>query len=227
MTGAVLQALAAGFTRVVLLTGTLKRNAMDSCTEMYLSQPWWPGASAPSSCSYLCPVHWSQLWSREWKCSWSSANRRCSNYIWVINNFIVYLGASYNRGLTVVIFILISRRDVLSISCECQKFGRRPHWSSVNISSSNGLAPSGNKPLSEPMFTQIYVRNAVYLASVRSNGIPLRPVSQGIPKKSPTKTSLKITSLKYLSNLLGANELTHCGLVTPYGDIDLGQHWLM
>ena len=23
-----------------------------------------------------------------------------------------------------------------------------------------------------------------------------------------------------------ANELTHCGLVTPYGDIGLGQHWL-
>ena len=22
------------------------------------------------------------------------------------------------------------------------------------------------------------------------------------------------------------NELTHCGLVTPYGDINLGQHWL-
>ena len=24
----------------------------------------------------------------------------------------------------------------------------------------------------------------------------------------------------------GLNELTHCGLVTPYGNIDLGQHWL-
>ena len=24
--------------------------------------------------------------SREWRCSWSSANRRCSNYIWVIDN---------------------------------------------------------------------------------------------------------------------------------------------
>ena len=26
----------------------------------------------------------------EWRCSWSSADRRCSNYIWVINNFIAY-----------------------------------------------------------------------------------------------------------------------------------------
>ena len=25
---------------------------------------------------------------------------------------------------------------------------------------------------------------------------------------------------------LGCNKLTHCGLETPYGDIELGQHWL-
>ena len=33
-----------------------------------------------SSCSSPCPILWSQVLSREW---------RCSNYIWVINNFIV------------------------------------------------------------------------------------------------------------------------------------------
>ena len=32
-----------------------------------------------------------QVW--EWRCSWSSADRRCSNYIWVINNLIAYRGA--------------------------------------------------------------------------------------------------------------------------------------
>ena len=42
--------------------------------------------------------------SREWRCSWSSADRRCSNYIWVIDNFIAYLGASYIRGFTVVLY---------------------------------------------------------------------------------------------------------------------------
>ena len=50
-----------------------------------------------SSCSCLCPIQW----SREWRCSWSSADRRCSNYIWVINNFIAYQGATYIRDLTV------------------------------------------------------------------------------------------------------------------------------
>ena len=48
-----------------------------------------------SSYSCLCPIHWSQVLSQEWRFSWSSADRRCSNYIWVINNFIAYKGASY------------------------------------------------------------------------------------------------------------------------------------
>ena len=43
-----------------------------------------------SSCSCLCPIYWSQVLSWEWRCSWSSADRRCSYYIWVINNFIAY-----------------------------------------------------------------------------------------------------------------------------------------
>ena len=54
-----------------------------------------------SSCSWLCVMYWSQVLSREWKYSWSSSDRRCSNYIWVINNFIAYKGASYIRGITV------------------------------------------------------------------------------------------------------------------------------
>ena len=53
-----------------------------------------------SPCSSLCPVHWSQVLSREWRCSWSSADRQCSNYIWAINNFYC-LGATYIGGFTV------------------------------------------------------------------------------------------------------------------------------
>ena len=37
----------------------------------------------------------------ERRCSWSSADRRCSNHIWVVNNFIAFSGAPYIRGLTV------------------------------------------------------------------------------------------------------------------------------
>ena len=54
-----------------------------------------------SSCSCLCPIKHSQVSSREWRCSWSSADKRCSNYIWVIDNFIAYWGTTYIRELTV------------------------------------------------------------------------------------------------------------------------------
>ena len=30
----------------------------------------------------------SKMLSREWRCGWSSADRRCSNHVWVINNCI-------------------------------------------------------------------------------------------------------------------------------------------
>ena len=56
------------------------------------------------SCSCLCSIHWSQVLSREWRCSWISADWWCSNYIWVINNFIAYEGVTYIRGLTVCTF---------------------------------------------------------------------------------------------------------------------------
>ena len=52
------------------------------------------------SCSCLCPIHWSQVFSWEWRCSWSSANRQCCN-IWMMNSCIVYKGVAYIRGLTV------------------------------------------------------------------------------------------------------------------------------
>ena len=41
------------------------------------------------SYSCLCPIHWSHVLGRELRCSWSSTDRRCSNYMWVINIFIV------------------------------------------------------------------------------------------------------------------------------------------
>ena len=37
---------------------------------------------------------------------------------------------------------------------------------------------------------------------------------------------LKISSVKRWPFCPHRDELTHCALVTPYGDVDLGQHWL-
>ena len=41
-----------------------------------------------ATCEY--PIRWSQVLSWEWRCSWSSADRRCSNYIWVTNKSTAY-----------------------------------------------------------------------------------------------------------------------------------------
>ena len=58
--------------------------------------------------------------------------------------------------------------------------------------------------------------------------IHLTIILHDVLKISFNKMSLKITLLQLLSHLPGINdyELTHCGLVTPHGDINLGQHWL-
>ena len=41
----------------------------------------------------FCPMHWSQVSCRECRFIWSSADRRCSNYIWVINKCITCWGS--------------------------------------------------------------------------------------------------------------------------------------
>ena len=86
-----------------------------------------------SSCSCLRSIHWSHVLSWEWRCSWSSADRRCSNYIWVINKFIAYKGATYIRGFTVV-----------SISSGNARLSAASHYLSHNSDYriSNALWPS-------------------------------------------------------------------------------------
>ena len=54
-----------------------------------------------SSHSCLQSIHWSQVLSWERRCSWSSADRRCSNNIWIINIFIAHKGVTYIRCFTV------------------------------------------------------------------------------------------------------------------------------
>ena len=49
------------------------------------------GAKSPNG--FLYTIHLSQVLGREWRCSWSSAYKRCSKYIWVVNNYFAYYGA--------------------------------------------------------------------------------------------------------------------------------------
>ena len=76
-----------------------------------------------SSCSCVCPIHWNQVLSREWRCSWSIGGRRCSN--WVINNFIACKDAAYIKYLQVffewriLIFTLVGsyKHPKMKITC--------------------------------------------------------------------------------------------------------------
>ena len=71
----------------------------------------------PPSCSCLCPIHWSHVLSWEWRCGWSSADRRCCNYIWVISNLIAYKGASYIRGFMVALLHEHGWSDLYKRTC--------------------------------------------------------------------------------------------------------------
>ena len=72
-------------------------DALNSNTLIFLVSPF----------NCLCPIHWSQVLSREWRCSWSSTDRRCANYIWVIDNFNAYEDAPYIRVFTVICVLVI------------------------------------------------------------------------------------------------------------------------
>ena len=89
----------------------------------------------------LCAIYWSQVLSREWRCSWSSTSRQWSKYIWVINSFIAYYCAPYMRDLMVI--------DVKS------KLVQVMAWCHQACS---GLVPSGNKPLPGPYSVEAFTQ---------------------------------------------------------------------
>ena len=53
-----------------------------------------------SSCSWICPIHSSQVLSQEWRCSWSSADRQLLQ-LHLSDQQFYRQGAPYIRGLTV------------------------------------------------------------------------------------------------------------------------------
>ena len=65
-------------------------------------------------------------------------------------------GVTRPQWVNWVIFNLVSKIDILSISCEIALWWilQEPLWYSVNIGTSNGLVPSGYKPLPELMLTR-------------------------------------------------------------------------
>ena len=96
--------------------------------------------------------------------------------------------------------ILVRRRLYIKSAPSLFHHRHMATWISGNIDSGNGLLPGGTKPLPEPTLTY---------QPARSNDNNPREISQQIPQPTITKYILKITCLKFHSNIPWANELMH------------------
>ena len=99
-------------------------------------------------------------------------------------------------------------------------WGRETHICIGNlaiIGSDNGLSPGQRQAI-------IWTNNGLLLLG--SLGTHFNEIWNRIQQISLKKIHLKMSSEKCLPSCLGLNVLTHCGLVTPYGNRDLRQHWL-
>ena len=86
----------------------------------------------------------------------------------------------------------------------------------VSIGSENGLSP---------VWRQAITRTNTGLLLIRLLETNFSEIWIGIISFSFKKIHLKMLSAKMAAILSRGDELTNCGLVMPYGDLELGQHW--
>ena len=100
------------------------------------------------------------------------------------------------------------------------------HWGRVThicvskltiIGSDNGLSPGRRQAI-------IWTNAGILL--IRTLGTNFNEISSEIRASSFKKMHFKMSSAKWRPFCLGLNVLTHYGLVTPYDNTRLGQHWL-
>ena len=105
------------------------------------------------SCSCPCPNHWSQVFSPEWKCKSSSADRRSPNHIWMINNIIANEGTSYIRGLMVLhilsrltLYIVHIDFTAMRLFCFINHVYRAPSNNNYMVQQTTWHSPYMDKP---------------------------------------------------------------------------------
>ena len=124
----------------------------------------------------------------EWRCSWSSADRRCSNYIWAINNLIAYWSAAYIRDLAgdgqtrvqytahlkhyndVIMSAMASQTTSLAIVFPSVYSGadQRKHQSSASLAFARGIHRSPvNSPHKWPVTRKMFPFDDVIMMSTR------------------------------------------------------------
>ena len=88
----------------------------------------------------------------------------------------------------------------------------------TNIGSDNGLSPG---------WCQAIIWTNAGILFIGILGTNFSEILSEIHVFSFKRMHLKMLSAKWPQLCLCLNVLTHCGLMTPYGNIDLGQHWLI
>ena len=84
---------------------------------------------------------------------------KCVFFVWAYKLWLTLAPGKFEWNFRYVVFKWILVIADWGISCEnCTNMNVTGlHWWSFNIGSGNGLVPSGNKPLPEPMLTQTSV----------------------------------------------------------------------
>ena len=98
-------------------------------------------------------------------------------------------------------------------------WGRMMHVCDSKLSSlgsDNGLSPGRRQAI-------IWTNAGILL--IGPPGTNFSEIVIGIQIFSIKEMQLKMSSVKWRPFCLGLNELILCGPVTPYGGIELGQHW--
>ena len=163
-----------------------------------------------SSCICLCPIYWIQVLSREWRCSWSSADRRCSNYNWVINNLIAYKGAAYIRDWQYIVYIYVLS---LTLSPWQRTLLRNDkNQSHLPFCLACSTVDAGSLCLCLPQGNVEGIRYDVSPLAIKGPGVGLRnwfPPLRYIPDFSPS--SKYLLPIQYLVNIWQLSSPLRCG----------------
>ena len=136
------------------------------------------------SCSCLWPIHWSHVSSREWRCSWGSADRQCSKLH--LSDLQVYCllrcGASYIRGLTVYASASVNEvtaKDMGKTNCDRDHSGYGlSQWETTlhcNALSHIGWAHTPNDPWPQPNTSTMQESYASVIWTIISSDNGLSP----------------------------------------------------
>ena len=186
-----------------------------------------------SSCSCLCPIHWIQVLSQEWRCSWSSADRQCANYIWVINNFIAW-GVAYKKGLMVgeinqyqtttkhnrawIMYIILGMY-CLHVYVPWNNLVLT-HWGRVTHICVGKLTITGWDNGLSPERRQAIISTNAGILLIGPLGTNFSEILIKIQTFSLKKIRLKMSSVKCCSFRLGLNVLSHPGEGYMYTSIN-------